>query len=254
LVNIKSKPKQKMSGVATTATSCKDLKGLTSSLSSKQFVIKNNLKSSATTKTVKITKMQSALDCTGRTLAKSKSNALKPFPTVDPEFYQEPTSKLWQKEMSRISSEKTIMNRTFQEKSKNDANNKTFHNSDIFENRKTKKMMNPTTSDRNYGKQPKNVTIDLYRARDYHTHTNIFVADKSKNDEDVGRRSSNKAISPMHLKLYSSTMQKNNNDIPLPKSHPSYNKDAHKKEVLPPSTKKKLDLLKTNYNFLKSYY
>jgi len=117
--------------MVTTATSCKDLKKLSNSLSSKQFVTKNNLKSSATTKTVKIImKMHSAVDCSNRTLTKSMSNALKPFPTVDPEFYQETNANyFWQKEMTRNNSERTIMNK---EKGKNDGNNKVFYNSDIF--------------------------------------------------------------------------------------------------------------------------
>lgn len=58
----------------------------------------------------------------------------------------------------------------------------------------------------------------------------------------------------MHIKLYSSTMQKSTININLPSTHPSYNKDPVKKDNIPQSTKKRLDTLKTNYNFLKNYY
>jgi len=241
--------------VVTTATSSKDLKKLSNSLSSKQFLTKNNLVASVKTMT-KISKVQSAVDCSGKTLMKSKSYALKPFPTVNPEFYQETEPNyFWQKELSRISSEKSFMNKTSQSlnRSKTDGNAKIFYNSVVFENKKTKKVLNQT-SERTYLKKPKNVVIDLYRVRDYHSHTNVINPLKSKNEEDVGKRNSNKAISPMHLKLYSSTMQKNVTNVSLPSSHPSYDKDPIKKEVLPPPKKKKLELLKTNYNFLKNYY
>jgi len=154
--------------------------------------------------------------------------------------------------MTRATSEKSIMNKTFQSDKKNNGNNKVFYNSEVFvENRKTKKL---ASTESKYSKQPKNVVIDLYRARDYHTHTNIFQTDKSKNDEDTNRRNGNKAISPMHLKLYSSTMQNSSKNVSLPKTHPSYDKDPFKKDVIPPSKKKRLELLKTNYNFLKCYY
>jgi len=200
-----------------------------------------------------MTKIQSNFE--GKILTKSMSNALKPFPTVDPEFYQETSTApnfFWQKEMTRATSERSIMNKTFQSERKNDGNMKVFYNSEVFiENRRTKKLANTDK----YNKQPKNVTIDLYRARDYHSHTNVLQTDKSKNDEDFNRRNANKAISPMHLKLYSSTMQQNSSkDISLPISHPSYNKDPVKKDVIPASQKKRLDTLKTNYNFLKCYY
>lgn len=58
----------------------------------------------------------------------------------------------------------------------------------------------------------------------------------------------------MHLKLYSSTMLKNTEKVSLPKSHPSYNKDPIKMDILHPTTKKRLDMMRTTYNFLKNYY
>jgi hypothetical protein len=58
----------------------------------------------------------------------------------------------------------------------------------------------------------------------------------------------------MHLKLYSSTMQNSTNKINLPNTHPSYNKDPSNKQYVPATTKKRLDLMKTSYNFLKNYY
>lgn len=58
----------------------------------------------------------------------------------------------------------------------------------------------------------------------------------------------------MHLKLYSSTMQNNTCRINLPNTHPSYNKDPAEKQFVPATTKKRLDLMKTSFNFLKNYY
>ena len=74
------------------------------------------------------------------------------------------------------------------------------------------------------------------------------------NNVDLTKRNGSKAISPMHIKLYASTMQKTGLTIKLPTSHPSYNKDPPNKNIIPQTTKKRLDLLKTNYNFLKNYY
>jgi len=62
----------------------------------------------------------------------------------------------------------------------------------------------------------------------------------------------------MHLKYYESTIQKEkDSNITNPKpptTHPVYDKNVIKKEVLTPTLKKKADNLKTSYNFLKNYY
>jgi hypothetical protein len=76
---------------------------------------------------------------------------------------------------------------------------------------------------------------------------------QSKNFEDVNKRNANKAISPMHLKLYSSSMQNNALKISLPPSHPSYKKELPQKQI-PQTTRKRLDLMRTSYNFLKNYF
>jgi hypothetical protein len=82
-------------------------------------------------RTVQISKVKSDFTNNGKTLVKSKSNALKPFPTVDPEFYQETAPNFfWQKELTKIASEKSIMNRTSQSlnnKSKIEGNKKNFY-------------------------------------------------------------------------------------------------------------------------------
>ena len=69
-------------------------------------------------------------------------------------------------------------------------------------------------------------------------------------------------ISPMHLKYYESTMRNVNNflfqnyieKVEVPKSHPGYNKDPIVKIIVPPSTRKRLEFLKTSYNFTKNYH
>ena len=58
----------------------------------------------------------------------------------------------------------------------------------------------------------------------------------------------------MHLKLYASSMQSNTPRIKLPNTHPSYNKDPIKKAIIPQSTRKRIEVMKTSYNFLKNYY
>ncbi len=49
-------------------------------------------------------------------------------------------------------------------------------------------------------------------------------------------------------------MQNSTTRINVPNTHPSYNKDPAKKQFVPVTTKKRLDLMKTSYNFLKNYY
>jgi hypothetical protein len=105
------------------------LKKLSSSISSKLFNAKNNLKSSL--KTIKLSKIFSSANFTGKELIKSSSSALKPFPVVDHEFYQESVPNyFWQKEMNRNNSEKSIMSKSHQNDStrKNDGNSKIFYN------------------------------------------------------------------------------------------------------------------------------
>ena len=64
----------------------------------------------------------------------------------------------------------------------------------------------------------------------------------------------------MHLKLYessmmkvSSSLMKNNYTPAIPKSHPSYNKEPPKPKVTT-TTKKRIETMKTTYNFLKNYH
>ena len=82
-------------------------------------------------KIIKGNKAQSCinLNSNDKTLSKSYSNNLKPFPTIDPEFYNEGYNYFWQKEIKKISSEKSIFG-----KNKSVNNTMTESNSKIFYN------------------------------------------------------------------------------------------------------------------------
>ena len=73
------------------------------------------------------------MNLNGKTLLESKSNALKPFPIVDHEFYHDTKTVpnyFWQKELTRIKSEKSFMNKSVcsTKSGKFDGNSKTFYN------------------------------------------------------------------------------------------------------------------------------
>ena len=65
-------------------------------------------------KTIKGNKAQSCINLNpnDKSLSKSYSSSLKPFPTIDPEFYNEGNNYFWQKEIKKISSEKSIFGKT----------------------------------------------------------------------------------------------------------------------------------------------
>ena len=58
----------------------------------------------------------------------TESSSLKPFPKVDPEFYSEKKDFLWQKEITRIKSEKSIFstNKSIN-KTLNESSSKNFY-------------------------------------------------------------------------------------------------------------------------------
>jgi hypothetical protein len=73
-------------------------------------------------------KVQSAINFEKKPLEKSRSNALNIFPKLNPEFYQESTPNFfWQKEMTRINSEKKFMERPNTTRNKQDGNSKIFY-------------------------------------------------------------------------------------------------------------------------------
>jgi hypothetical protein len=104
------------------------LKKISSTISSKRFFAKNNTKFSV--RTVKMNKIFSSANIYGKELVKSCSSALKPFPLVDHEFYQEYVPNyFWQKEMIRNNSEKSFMSKSHQSdsKRKSEGNSKIFY-------------------------------------------------------------------------------------------------------------------------------
>ncbi len=75
-------------------------------------------------------KIFSSANIYGKELVKSCSSALKPFPLVDHEFYQEYVPNyFWQKEMIRNNSEKSFMSKSHQSdsKRKSEGNSKIFY-------------------------------------------------------------------------------------------------------------------------------
>jgi hypothetical protein len=56
----------------------------------------------------------------------TESSSLKPFPKVDPEFYSEKKDFLWDKEIIRIKSEKSIFSDKKMNKSLNESLSKNF--------------------------------------------------------------------------------------------------------------------------------
>jgi len=90
------------------------------------------------------------------------------------------------------------------------------------------------------------------RERDFHSNISVTNPKTSRNYEQTSK---GRMISPMHLKLYESTLLKNEVEkIKVPKTHSSYNKDPIVKSKVPPSTRKRLEFLKTSFNFTKNYY
>ncbi len=90
--------------------------------------MKNNTKLSV--RTIKMNKIFSSANMSGKELIKSCSSALKPFPLVDHEFYQETVPNyFWQKEMIRNNSEKSFMSKSHQSdsKRKGEGNSKIFY-------------------------------------------------------------------------------------------------------------------------------
>jgi hypothetical protein len=63
-----------------------------------------------------MTKFQSAIDLQKKDdsqILLNKSSSLKPFPKLDPEFYDEKKNYFWQKQMTKIRSEKSIFSEKF---------------------------------------------------------------------------------------------------------------------------------------------
>jgi|LauGreDrversion4_2_1035121.scaffolds.fasta_scaffold371467_2 hypothetical protein len=63
-----------------------------------------------------MTKFQSAIDLQKKDDSQfllNKSSSLKPFPKLDPEFYDEKKNYFWQKQMTKIKSEKSIFSEKF---------------------------------------------------------------------------------------------------------------------------------------------
>jgi len=190
---------------------------------------------------------------------------LKPFAKVDPEFYTESKSALWDKEIKRIKSEKTIFSNKNSFKKLNDSSSKFFYQSKVFDRPQSVVSLNGKKNVIIL-KSTKNVEVNLdqplYQGkrkgvsqRDRDFHTNICVTNPNKSQKVEIKEVRTKTISPMHLKLYESSMMKNTQaqKTAIPKSHPSYNKDPPK-AIIPTSTKKRIENNKTTYNFMKNYY
>jgi hypothetical protein len=107
------------------------------------------------------------------------------------------------------------------------------------------------------------------RMRDFHTENKVVSKfyDENSNKRNNGEFKTilknikidiklAKKKTPMHLKLYESTQQENKIEkIKLPGSHPSYHKKDDTEDLrLSQSSKKRVNFLKTSYNFLKNYY
>lgn len=111
----------------------REVKKLFSSMSSNQFPVKKNKDNlHASARTVRINKVQSSVNIDAKQLTKSMSSALKPFPKLDPEFYTEDkTNYFWQKEMTRIKSEKTFLEKKSSynsSRTRTEGNNRIFYN------------------------------------------------------------------------------------------------------------------------------
>ena len=85
----------------------------------------------STTNKSGLTKFQSAIDIKNNDSTKNvlrESSSLKPFPKIDPEFYTEKKNYFWQREMTKIRSEKSIFSqKTDLKKQLSQKNNKMFY-------------------------------------------------------------------------------------------------------------------------------
>ena len=69
------------------------------------------------------------LNCSPHRLLTESSTSLKPFPKIDPEFYDEKKDYFWQNDIKRIKSEKSIFsNKKSINKTLNESISKNFHN------------------------------------------------------------------------------------------------------------------------------
>jgi len=185
----------------------------------------------------------------------------KPFPTTNPEFYEDNHNYFWHNEIKRNNSHKQIFQaeKTLTKSKSAESNRLIFYNSNVFKRNSCNNTVKGNGNHNYNNKEPKRVEIDLtnyQRERDF--NSNVCVTDPSKSKKFEEEKKFVKTITPMHLKYYESTIQKEkDSNITNPKpptTHPVYDKNVIKKEVLTPTLKKKADNLKTSYNFLKNYY